>query len=401
MSLYRSASGREVTHASSSSLDVFRQCRRKFKLSRIDGWKQKSRKASLEIGKCLESALQFFYDNGLKPGDFVDEWKRLWLKFQGVELTYTDQETDWKTIYTVGTEWARLFEVTYPTLPIQNPKWQLQFLKKIWPGDATYGDLEFMAYIDLLSTMSDGSRRIIDIKTAKSPLSVTPGMMSLDGQLRKYAWVSGIRDVGFLNFVKTANPDEFRKGTNVTLLEDSRDWKSGQQLVVAKFTSPKEAVEASEGVKASPAVPWSMLVGTEETVQKMDDEQEACKGKGSTEAKDKVVASYLADGRLCSVVRDQVTKVKLQMVCGTIPEEDLADVGNQIGTDVMAVWSASKSGIYTQDGGVRFPNNSCLFCEMNPICLRDSKRRDETLVQIGPKVQEDDWLKELEGDDSE
>ena len=58
--LYKSASGREVNHGSSSSLDQFRFCRRKFKLSRIDGWKQKDRKASLEIGKCVESALQFF-----------------------------------------------------------------------------------------------------------------------------------------------------------------------------------------------------------------------------------------------------------------------------------------------------------------------------------------------------
>jgi hypothetical protein len=38
---------------------------------------------------------------------------------------------------------------------------------------------------------------------------------------------------------------------------------------------------------------------------------------------------------------------------------------------------------------------------MRGICLKDDKLRDELLVNIGPKPAEDDWLKELEGDDSE
>ena len=35
---------------------------------------------------------------------------------------------------------------------------------------------------------------------------------------------------------------------------------------------------------------------------------------------------------------------------------------------------------------------------MNPICLGDNKRRDETLIEIGPAVKEDDWLLELEAE---
>jgi len=81
MSLYVSASGREVTHASSSSLDTYRLCRRKFKLSRIDGWRQKEKKASREFGKCIESAVQYYHDNGLKSGEAVTEFQRLWAKF--------------------------------------------------------------------------------------------------------------------------------------------------------------------------------------------------------------------------------------------------------------------------------------------------------------------------------
>ena len=390
MSLYKSASGREVTHASSSSLDTYRLCRRKFKLSRIDGWRQKEKKASKEFGKCVESAVRYYHDNGLKSGEAVTEFQRLWAKYiDQTDLTFTDQETDWKTLNTMGQEMMKLYEITLPTLPIKNPKFQLQYLKSLWPGDPTYGDLQFMAYVDLLSTLEDGTRIVVDIKTAKSMLDITPGMMSLDGQLRKYAWVSGIRDVAFLNFVKT-KPDDFKKGTTVSLLESVGDWKAGQSLVVYKFLEAPGTSDPMTGDR--------LAIGTEESVRKMDEACEAFKGKGSTEAKAQLFADYLGDGRFVIIDRDKATKCRLQFVRGTIPESELTEIGEQIGADTMAVYGSSKTSIYPKDGGVRFPNNICSWCEFLPICNPDPKRRDETLIQIGPKVQEDDWLKELESE---
>ena len=383
--LYKSASGREVTHGSSSSLDTFRLCRRKFKLSRIDGWKQKARKASLEIGKCLESALQFYYENGCKPDDFADEWSRLWLKFEAIELVYTDQEKDWATVYVLGKEWARLFHVIHETLPIRNPKWQLQFLKELWPGDPTYGGLSFMGYVDILSTLEDGSRLVVDCKTAKSRLSIAPGMMALDGQLRKYAWLSGIREVAFLNFVK-CDPNSFRKGVDVTLLEKVGEWIPGTELIVAKY-------DAETGV---------FYLATEETVRKMDEELDAIKGKGSTEAKTAAFARYIQDGLVASTTnRQAVTKAKIQFVRGTIPEEDLPEIGQQIGQDMISVKQAAENNAFFKDGGVRFPNAICSWCEMLPICNRNDQRRDETLIQIKPAAKDDDWLKELESEEGE
>jgi hypothetical protein len=368
-------------------------------LSRIDGWKQKDRKASLEFGKCIESAIQFYHSNGLKPGDAPDEFRRLWAKWMGQTLVYTDQEGNWTDLNTMGVEMTRLYEILLPTLPIKNPKWQLQFLKKLWPG-TEYDDLEFMAYIDLLSTLEDGTRLIVDIKTAKSMLSVTPGMMSLDGQLRKYAWVSGIRDVAFLNFVK-ARPDDFKKGTSVTLLEEAGVWSPGQQLVVAKFQSPKEAVVASEGIKASPAVEWGLWAGTEEAVRIMDEALDKISGKGSKESSALLFANLVINGTILKLSRDQITKTRVQFVRGIIPEEDLAEVGQALGVDMFALKAAQDSGCYPQDGGVRFPNAICSWCEMLPICNRNDQRRDETLVKIGPAVKEDDWLLELENSEGE
>lgn len=389
MSLYKSASGREVNHASSSSLDTYKLCRRKFKLSRIDGWRQKEKKASREFGKCIESAVQFYHENGLKSGDAVSEFQRLWAKFiEQTDLIYTDQEADWKSLNTMGKEMAQLYEILLPTLPIKNPKWQLQFLKKLWPG-TDLSDLEFMAYVDLLSTLDDGTRIIVDIKTAKSELPVTSNMMSLDGQLRKYAWVSGIRDVAFLNFVK-AKPEEFKKGTSVTLLEDYDYalWKAGQQLTVIGVVEPKEGDEEKY-----------LNLATQETVRKMDEEIDQISGKGSKEKKDQIFQRYAVEGLVNTAARSRITKTRLQFVRGTIPEEELAEIGQQIGSDILTMKASSDSGAYPKDGGVRFPNAVCGWCEFRGICLKDNKLRDEILVQIGPKAPDKDWLDELEGEE--
>lgn len=389
MSLYKSASGREVNHASSSSLDTFRLCRRKFKLGRIDGWRQKEKKASREFGKCIESAVQFYHENGLKDGDAVSEFQRLWAKFiDQKDLTYTDQEQNWLSLNTMGKEMARLYEILLPTLPIKNPKWQLQFLKKLWPG-TNLADLQFMAYVDLLSTLEDGSRIIVDIKTAKSELPITSNMMSLDGQLRKYAWVSGIRDVAFLNFVK-AKPEDFKKGTSVTLLESVGERKAGQQLTVFKFM---------EAPAADPMVGPKLVVGTTESVQLMDKATDEIKGKGSTEAKAQLFADYLSAGKFTIIDREKATKCRLQFVRGTIPEEELAEIGQQIGVDMFSMKAAHDTNFYSKDGGLRFPNATCSWCEFLPLCNPDPKKAEETLVRIGPKAPEKDWLDELEGDE--
>jgi hypothetical protein len=394
--LYKSASGKTVTHGSSSSLDIFHLCRRKFKLSKIDGWREKAKKASLEFGKCIESAVQFYHANGLKQGEATLEFERLWLKFAEIkDLTFTDQEKDFWTLLAMGREMTKLYEILLPTLPIRNPKFQLQFLKPLWPGDPTYGDLEFMAYIDLLSTLDDGTQIVLDIKTAAKPLDVTPGMLAMDGQLRRYSWVTGIRNVGFLNFVK-AEPEGFKAGYRVTLLEDTLTWKAGQSLTVVKFVAPKPAVEATETTKAVPEANWLLLLADTETIRLMDEELDKISGKGATEKKDQVYAQYLSEGKLCAVPRSAVTKTKLQCVQAVIPEEDLADIGTAIGTDMISMKTAADTGSYPMDGGVRFPNAICGWCSFRGICLKDNSLRDEMLVQLNPTAPEKDWLDELE-----
>lgn len=384
MSLYTSASGREVNHASSSSLETYKQCRRKFWLNRVQGWKQKDKKASLEFGKSVEAAIQFYHENGLKPGECVDEFKRLWLKWAEQPLVYTDQEGNHSDLYRMGSDLCRLYEIQLPNLPIKNPKFQLQFSKALWPG-TNLGELEFLAYIDILSTLEDGTRIIVDIKTAKSVLDVTPGMLSLDGQLRKYAWVSGIREVGFLNLVK-ARPS-LKKGDSITLLEDARDWKAGTSLIVAKYDDENKLV----------------YIGATESVRIMDELQKAISGKGATEKKEQVLIQLVAEGKLAVTSSEALTKTKLQFIRATIPEEELAGVGQAVGSDMLALRSSVETNFWPQDGGVKFPNQQCTWCEQRGHCLKLPDLVDKLLVNIlaAPVTKETDWLSELESEETE
>lgn len=384
MSLYTSASGRSVNHASSSALDLFKGCRRKFFLEKIQGWREKDKRGSLEFGKAVESAVQFFYENECKQGDAVDHFKMIWLKFADIPLKFTAQENNWQDLYKMGSEMTKLFEVVYDTLPIKHPKFQLEYRKKVFPG-SQYDDLEFMGYIDILSTLDDGDRIIVDMKTAKSALDLTPNMLAMDGQLRKYAWLTGVPKVAFLNFVKAGNPDSFKKGTAVTLLEDAGGFKAGDSLVVYRVDTIQRD-DKSEFPQ--------IALSTPETVQLMDEELDKISGKGSKEAKEKIVTRYFEEGKLFFVFRDAVTKTRIQYVQAYIGAEDAAEVGQGVGIDMLSVKQAVEMGVFPKDGGVKFPNNACVFCKFAPICLKNKELTEQTLVQI--KADSDDWLKDLE-----
>ena len=382
--LYKSASGREVRHLSYSAISDYDFCPRLFKLSRIDGYKDKDKRCAFEFGKAVEDGIQFYHANGLKPGDGIDEFKRIWLKWKDIPLIYTKQEKDWSQMYGMGADFLHIYEVKLPTLPIKNAKFQLNYAKPLWPG-SDMADLEFTSYIDLLSTLEDGSRVLVDIKCQKSPLDGTPDMVSLDPQLKDYAWASGIRRVGFLWFVK-ASPS-LKKGDSVTLLEDREDWPAGTELEVSRFIEHGESDPMADDL---------VVAGPAEHVQLMDAELAEIKGKGSTEKKAEVSANYILSGKIRIIPRQNVTKVRLQWVEGTIPEKDLPEAGQQIGNKMIQIKDAYEKSFFPKTGGVRYPNQKCPTCRMRGICLDRKDLVDQMLVKIGPAIDEDAWLKELE-----
>jgi PD-(D/E)XK nuclease superfamily len=69
------------------------------------------------------------------------------------------------------------------------------------------GDNEFVAYLDAVGEL-DGTRCLIDWKTTTSRYAEEPaGLLSLDPQMICYSWISGIRDVALVVFVRKSLPE--------------------------------------------------------------------------------------------------------------------------------------------------------------------------------------------------
>src|ERR1700675_4077853 len=138
--LYVNSRGQEVRSHSYSGGDTYKFCAQKYKLQRIDGWQERGKKASLEFGKAIESAVQFHHENRCSGGP--EEFARLWKKFEGEDLTYTVAEKDWESLSLSGVEMLKLYNLLLPTFPIDFTapiRFQVKYSKNFFPGTELKG----------------------------------------------------------------------------------------------------------------------------------------------------------------------------------------------------------------------------------------------------------------------
>ena len=87
---------------------------------------------------------------------------------------------------------------------------QLKMIRSLSNGN------EFIAYVDAIGEL-DGQQYLIDWKTTTSRYAEEPaGLLSLDPQLICYSWISGIRDVAFVVFIRKHNPEIQYLKTTIT-----------------------------------------------------------------------------------------------------------------------------------------------------------------------------------------
>lgn len=392
--LYTNSKGIDVTTHSYSSGDTWKTCNYLYFLDKILGWKRRDKSAALMFGRAIESSMQFYHDNNLKVDGGVDEFKRLWLAHKdNEELHYTDKEVDWKSLYRSGAEMMKLYEIILPTLPIKDPVWQANVKKEVFPG-TTLAGIQDQGYLDIISKapwvhpllpkveIPKGATYrplVIDVKTAGVAIGATPDLLTLDPQLRRYGWLSGLKDLAFLVFVKSKS-DSYMKGTEVSLLEASGKWTAGQQLTVFKFDKETNSALLTHGLNMS---------GLDEGI-------DAFKGKGSGEKKEAKIAQWLAEEILSSVPAEKFTKQKIQFVAVRITDEDIIEAGEAVAKDIVEIVGAAESGKYLKNPGVRFPHSHCTFCSHRGICLKNNDLRDKFLVKIENPTPETDWLDEIE-----
>ena len=382
--LYINAKGFEVRSHSYSAGSLFHECAQKYKLARLDGWKEREQRASQQFGIALEEAIRVYHQ--LDLGEALAHFQYLWSAQQNAELKYTATEGDWFALKNSGLEMLRLYDLRLPLFPIDpsDVKFQIKYWKELFPGDTNLSGIEFVAFIDMVtrSRATLGDPMIVDIKTSAKPFDSTPGMISLDQQLKSYAWVTGVSDVAFLNFIKTGRSLE--RGTDVAVLEAVGEFAPGQSAVVIKYQEYEPPIPAqpadpgkpkSKPKPAIPAVPEeTWIVDNEEKIEEMF---KAC-GKGQTKDEKEARENWIHTNATL-VNKSILTKQRIQFLNGFISQEDQLDAAKIIGHDVAKIVYANQENFWPKEGGLRFPNDKCVRCQFRGNCLTNTQLRD-TLV---------------------
>lgn len=416
--LYINQKGMPVTHSSYSSRQTFKHCPRQFQLERIEGWSDRSNRAALVFGKCVEAAVQYYEGNdraeGVGIAKFAELWEQVKLLPDFKELQYTESEESWEQLLASGKAMLRLYAIRAPFLPIStHPKalWQQVLRKKLFPG-TVYDKLENKAVLDILSfpkwnhpllpklphtvgceyqpkgaeteqidcTCDVGKAPhralVIDMKTSGEDLNTE--LVALDPQLGEYAWQGRIPDVAFLWFVKKS--PEFKKGSRVTLLQDVGEYHAGFELLVLfKWEEKRD--------KKAPAIE-TVVLGTQ---KQMDEYTAGAKdSEGETLSGNALKAFKLGFKVTPGVVECSAgafTKQRLQFAAVRLSQSDMDEIGRDVAQATVEMVRAHQEGYYPKLAGVRFPNQKCNFCPMRWICLGNSEKRDELLSKRG-----EEWL---------
>jgi hypothetical protein len=368
--LYINSRGTPWRKHSYSAGNDYDQSPYKYFLRRILGWREKENKARFLFGRALEEAIQFYHDhNGVGAvDDFIGRWS---IYKDRKDLVYTAVESDWETLNLDGQEMVRLYQIRQPSLPIpmgSRVVFQKLMSREVFPGDPNYGEindegkLDIIAYADpdhpLLPRVEwrpeYGIYRpvIVDIKTSGTDFPEQPGIAAFDKQLRRYSWLSGIRDVALLGFKKAGR--SLKKGSGITLLEDSRNFKAGEEAVIA-------AVDEDNI--------W--IVKNDFMIEEMDRQ-----GDGKTKAGRAARIEWLRQWGVLSRV-SAITRQRLQFISGLVSLESANDAGAIAARQIVSIVNSWKTKSWPQTFGIRYPTDDRNDPYFRAFVLEDENYRNE------------------------
>lgn len=395
--LYINAKGKPWRKHSYSAGNTYDQCPLKYYLQKIMGWREKNTRARFELGRAFESAIQFYHENqGNRDGaikHFLDKWEPF---RENKELQYTRVERDWQTCVRIATDWLKLYAIRQPHLPIPLgglSVFQREYAKEVFPGDPNYGEIEDAGKLDVIAynapdhpmlpkliwKLEYGAYRpvIVDIKTAGTDFPEQYGIAAHDTQLRRYSWLSGIRDVALLWFVKKGLT--IQKGYSVTLLEDAGSMKAGQEAVIA-------AVE-EEGIWL---LPNDFMVEEMERVQgkKNGRTEQTKEAKARRDAWLKENATFTSE--------ETVTKQRLQFNAGYVSIESAEDAGKIAQAQIVKIVNAWHTKTWTNTFGVRYPHDDRSDPYFRAFVMNDQMYRGQNFTKTD---EEDDLFAEDDAED--
>jgi hypothetical protein len=359
----------------------------KYKLQKIHGWREKNNKARFEFGKAFESAIQFYHEN---RGDreaaiqfFRDQWQP---HADNKELQYTKVEKDWAQCLRIGIDWLKLYAVRQPSLPIPlggQTVFQREYAKEVFPGDPNYGEIEDAGKLDIVAFVTPdhpllpkldwrpeyGAFRpiIVDIKTAGVDFPEQYGIAAHDTQLRRYSWLSGIRDVALLWFVKKGLT--IQKGYSVTLLEDVEHLKAGSEAVIAGMED--------EGV-------W--LLPNDFMVEEMTRVQGQKNGKTDQTKEAKQRRDDWLEENGVFTDEETITKQRLQFNAGFVTIESAEDAGKIAQKQIVNIVNSWHNDNWPNTFGVRYPHDDRSDPYFRAFVLNDKMYKDANFTKSDDDV---------------
>lgn len=417
--LYISARGNPHRKHSYSAGNTFDQCPLKYKLQKIDGWKEKDTKAAFMLGRAFEQAIQWYHEHDGQGAieHFLEQWQP---HAANKELKYTKVEKDWTTCRQIGIDWLKLYAIRQPYLPIPiggQTLFQREFAKEVFPNDPNYGEIEDAGKLDIVAYVQPehpllpkldwkpeyGPLRpvIVDIKTSGVDFPEAYGIAAYDTQLRRYSWLSGIRDVALLWFVKKSL--SIQKDSLVTLLENAGSLAAGKEVIVVHVQEQPKAKKPTKKdpnpEPEQPPVPVGIyVVANESLTEQMDKAQgyrEGTKDLDTTnEAKNRKYA-WLCEFAT-RVEKSQITKQRLQFNAGYVSQQSADDAGEIAGRQIINIVNAWKRNAYPNTFGVRFPHDDRNDPYFQAFVLGDERFKELNFVKS-----DEDTLDDLFADESE
>ena len=377
----RASDGSEHHKHSYSAGQDFDASPLKYKLKKLDGWREKDNKGSFKFGRALEQAMQFHCENGGQGG--FAEFTRLWSEFKDAkDITYTKTERDWESLNRSGQELMIIFAEILPKLPIplDTSIWQREIEKEVFPGNEEFGGITHAGKLDILTKVDPhhpmlptvgkwGPERglfrnlIIDIKTSALDFDERQGMCAFDSQLRNYSWLTGIRDVAFLWCKKSGH--KLGKGRSVTFLTYSTKYKAGDEAVVASMAGEqcwvvKNDIELERMEEAQGHSPAGKLLNTKESDARKDVWLQA--------------NAELVDNEILS-------RQRIQFNAGIVKDQFAEDAGAVVARQITGIVNCRKMNQWPMEFGVRFPKDSRKDSFFRAFVEDDKMFREQNFTQ--------------------
>jgi hypothetical protein len=181
---------------SHTQISQYLRCPKSYRYRYLDGWREKETRAAMAFGRCFENALAAYFSEQDCGAALFKEWGA----YRDAPFEYKKGES-WDRLVHQGIHLLERFAQDDRVKIPRTEDLQVKMTQRL------RGDNEFVAYIDALGAL-DGAPCLIDWKTTSSRYPQEPeGLLSLDPQMICYSWISGIRDVALVVFVRKNVPE--------------------------------------------------------------------------------------------------------------------------------------------------------------------------------------------------